>query len=93
MVRDAAQVQKVKGGWRSIGSERGEKSEISEQGYDLGDYKRGGGKRASVVHEASDVRARICLSFRCNRIKKRTHVRQRRMVALLHESQWKRCNK
>lgn len=33
------------------------------------------------------MRARICVSFRCNRIKERTHVRQCRMVALLCNSQ------
>lgn len=77
-----------------IGSERGgeeKKSEICVEGYDLGNYKRD--KRASIVHEASDMRVRICLSFRCNRINKRTHVRQRRMVAPLYKSQWKRINK
>lgn len=69
----------------------GRKSEISAEGCDLGNYKRE--RRASIVHEASDMRVRICLSFRCNRIKKRTHVRQRGMVALLDNSQRKRIDK
>lgn len=68
-----------------------EKSKISAERDELGNYKRD--KSASIVHEASDMRVKMCLSFRCNRIKKRTHVRQRRMVALLSDSQWRRINK
>lgn len=41
---------------------------------------------ASLFHQPSDMRAMICVSFRCNRIKERTHVRQCRMVALLCNS-------
>lgn len=44
-------------------------------------------REESIFHQPSDIRARICLSFRCNRIKERTHVRQCRMVALLCNSQ------
>lgn len=38
---------------------------------------------ASLFHQPSDMRAKMCVSFRCDRRKERSHVRRCGTVALL----------
>ena len=70
-----------------IGSERTERSETSADG----EWSRLLKKTCKTERQSSInlliCGATICVSFRCNRIKERTHVRRCRMVALLRNSQ------